>query len=110
MSGIIPIQEVMDIRGVVQLTPLTIGLAAAETAAMATTNPTVAVYYVWSDVDCYFRVNTASSGDAASVATGMILLAYNPICVVLRQGDVVNAITVTAASGTLHRMLLNRQE
>jgi len=110
MSGIIPIQEVMDIRDRSQLTPLTIGLAAAETAAMATTNPPVAIYYVWSDVDCYFRVNSAAGGTAATVSNGMILLAYNPISVVIRQGDVVNAITVTAASGVLHRMLLNRQE
>lgn len=110
MSGIIPVREAMDIRGVVQLTPLSIGLAAAETAVMGDTVPKEAVYYVWSDEDCYFRVNVGAGGTAASVATSMILLADNPICVVLRQGDVVNAITVTAASGTLRRMLLNRQE
>lgn len=110
MSGIIPIQEVMDILDVSQLTPLAIGLAAVETSAMDTTNPKTAVYYVWSDVDCYFRVNSAGSGTAATINNSMILLANNPISVVLRQGSVVSAITVAAASGTLRRMLLNRQE
>lgn len=110
MSGILVTQEIIDIQGVVQLTPLTIGLAAVETAAMATTNPLVAVYRVWADENCYFRVNTAVGGTAASVATGMVLYANQPISLVLRQGDVVNVITVLAASGTFRRMLLNRQE
>lgn len=110
MSGTIPIQEIMDIRDRSQLTPLTIGLVATETAAMDTTNPVVGVYYMWSDVDCYFRINSAAGGTAATTSNGMLLLAYNPISIVIRQTDVVNAITVTAASGTLRRMLLNRQE
>jgi len=108
MSVIIPVQEVLDIRGKSQLTPLTIGLAAAETAALTTTTPDEAVYYIWSDVDCYFRVNSAAGGTACTVDNGLILLANNPVSVILKVGDVINAITVTAASGTLRRFLLNR--
>ena len=108
MATIISIQEALDIRGRSQLTPLTIGLAAAETAALTTATPDEGIYYVWSDVDCYFRVNSAAGGTACTVANGMVLLANNPVSVVLRVGDVINAITVTAASGTLRRFLISR--
>lgn len=110
MSMIIDNQEVLDIRGKSQLSPMNIALAVAEYNGFTATDlPLCGIYYVWATENCYLKHNTAIGQTACTAANGIMLNARTTIDMRIQRGDVISALTETAASGVL-RFILIRAE
>lgn len=59
------------------------------------------LYYIWSDTECYFKLqSTAIVGDVTA-ETGIILNAKNPIVIQINEGDYLSVVGITGASGKL---------
>lgn len=100
-------QEVLTIRGKVQMDSLAINDAAeSETAAWNDNEASVGVYYMWSSTNCHLLHKVAAGGTAAGDTTGMLLLANNPVSIRIWKGDVIAARAITG-SGTIKFIHLN---
>lgn len=101
-------QEILDVVDRVQYTKLVINnVSETESAVWNDPDVQVAVYYVWSEVNCYFRVKSFPGGTAVTADTGCLLLANNPICIVIGKGQVFAALSSSGA-GNVRFFRLNR--
>jgi len=87
------VQQPVDLEGNAQGTPLVIGGAAAQTAALLE-----GVYDLWSDVDCWIKV--ATTANDVTAVTGYLLRALISIPLIVRANRKIGAITEGGA-GTL---------
>lgn len=101
------VQEIFDIRGMRQLTPLNLTTTAAETAPFDDLGVEGAVYYMWSEVDCYFIQKIQGDSDSATLENSIYLHAMTPVSIAILKGDKINARSVTG-TGKLRFVRLNR--
>lgn len=103
-------QEVLTVRGQLQLPVLSITTSPAETAAWNDQGLDKGVYYMWSTVDAWFLHKTAPGGDDdPDATTGVLLLANNPVSIEILLGDVISA-QAQSGTGEIHFVRLNRGE
>lgn len=104
-TGVIDVQEVYDIRGRVQLTPMAIGTTAAEYNGFTGTDiPQIGIYTVWSTVACHIKHNKAVSETACTEDNGLLVNPKVPFDMRIYKNDVISAISDTTA-GKLKFML-----
>lgn len=104
------VQEILTVRGQVREIDLAITTGAEAEKSFPMTGETgyskSGVYYMWSDVDCYFLHKTVTGGTAASATTGIKLLANNMITIRITQNDIIAARAATT-NGNVSFIRLN---
>lgn len=104
-NGVIDVQEVYDIRGRAQLTPMTIDVTAAEYNGFTGTDiPQIGLYTVWATVACHIKHNTAVGQTACTADNGLLVNPKVPFDMKICKNDVISAIADTTA-GNLKFML-----
>ena len=93
------VMDAVDVKGNTQASFSISSTAAQSSALDSAASYQAGLYDVWADVDCYIKV--ATTANDVTVANGYLLRANNTIPVVVRPGDKIGAITVSA-SGTLY--------
>jgi len=96
------VSEWLSVLGQSQLSSLAF-VTASETSKTFVGNeiPENAVYYIWSDQDCFFLVRPAGvTTPLASNSTGVLMLAKNPMSVEIPLGANL-AVRGDTAAGTL---------
>jgi len=101
-------REVLDCCDKVQLTALTITDVEVVSDPWNDGGIATGVYYMWSTVDLHFLLRSTVGGAAVTDLTGVILLAYNPISVVIPKGTYIHAVAATGKSGALKFLQLDR--